>query len=67
MEQQQIQNELITTQAECYRLSKANQEFQAILQQLMQKCGATTLQALFDAVPEKAPEVVEEPKFKKGK
>lgn len=47
-----MENELILTQAECYRLSKANGEMQRFIQQLMQKAGVATPQELMEAIPE---------------
>lgn len=40
------ENVLIQTQAECYRLIKANQEITAILQELIKMAGVADLQAL---------------------
>ena len=42
----------IEVQAECYRLIKHNQELTSILQQAMQKVGASNVQEFFDKLPE---------------
>lgn len=42
----------IEVQAECYRLLKQNQELTSILQQAMQKVGATNVQDFFNKLPE---------------
>ena len=46
-------NDLVQTQAECYRLLKQNQEMMAVIQEVMTRLEASSLEEVFTKLPEK--------------
>lgn len=55
-----MNDQLIQTQAECYRLYKMNQELTDILQKAMVKVGATNVDEFISALPEKKDDPITE-------